>query len=70
MLNDWWRKNLIYIIFGVIVLALSILYCFVNEIDIIYIITHPTPQFITAVVILLLVSIMFVSIFWKLIKKD
>lgn len=69
-MNNWLQKNLIYIIFGVIVLALSILYCYINEIDIIYLITHPSQQFITAIIILILVAILFISIFWKLLKKD
>lgn len=69
-MNNWLQRNLIYIIIGIIVVGLSILYCVINEIDVIYLITHPSPHFITAVIILLLVVILFVSIFWKLLKKD
>lgn len=55
------KKNWLYFAIFFIVLALMVVLCIVNNIDIIYLIQNPSPEFITAV------CIMLIAIIWLII---
>lgn len=69
----WMKKNLIYILIAGIIIALSVAFLAVNQIDLIYLIQNPSPEFISAVCIMVITIIYVVvmiiintkAILWK-----
>ena len=47
----WLKKNWLYILIFCIILVLGVLFCVVNQIHVIYLLQNPSPEFISAVVI-------------------
>ena len=70
----WLKKNFLYIFIAFVILALGVAFLVVNQIDIIYLIQNPSPEFITAICIMVIIIIYVVvmliintkEILWKI----
>ena len=51
----WLKKNWLYFAILFIVIALAIVLCVVNDIDILYLVQNPSPEFITAICVMIVV---------------
>ena len=47
----WIKHNLVYIIIFFVIMALGGAFLIINDIDVIYLLQNPSPEFISAVVI-------------------
>lgn len=62
-MNNWFKRNWLFLVIILLVVGLFVAYFSINKIDILYLISHPSPQFISTSIITLIVAVLLIVIY-------